>query len=334
MDLEQSGKNFDEVLQRIMDNKNNEVIDASPLLFEKFEKGKNLSNDGMPYDYRGSIGMRSRRSYDDESGSRGVREGVAESEHFEGSMWIDQLKGNNVDADVIPLADIYGDDRPGYGVVGVYRTDDGFGGIEYFYGGDDEEFDSVEDAMDFLQNVDDQGNEGIIYGDPEFRSLDRVRAAGKPGRRPLEGLRSRSGETSANVEADRRDAADNSASNPISPNRLNELSGSDDVETRINVANNDGAFLETVNRLLEDDDLDVRKAADENIQRRFGAIANQPGSDRRKPASRQRREAAKNYLAQHEERMQKAGMRSRSNLEEGLEVGEKFKPGEIISFSR
>ena len=330
MDLEQSGKNFDEVLQRIMDNKNNEVIDASPLLFEKFEKGKNLSNDGMPYDYRGSIGMRSRRSYDDESGSRGVREGVAESEHFEGSMWIDQLKGNNVDADVIPLADIYGDDRPGYGVVGVYRTDDGFGGIEYFYGGDDEEFDSVEDAMDFLQNVDDQGNEGIIYGDPEFRSLDRVRAAGKPGRRPLEGLRSRSGETSANVEADRRDAADNSASNPISPNRLNELSGSDDVETRINVANNDGAFLETVNRLLEDDDLDVRKAADENIQRRFGAIANQPGSDRRKPASRQRREAAKNYLAQHEERMQKAGMRSRSNREEGLEVGEKFKPGEII----
>ena len=263
-----------------------------------------------------SAGMRSRRSYDDESGSRGVREGVAESEHFEGSMWIDQLKGDNVDADVIPLADIYGDDRPGYGVVGVYRTDDGFGGIEYFYGGDDEEFDSVEDAMDFLQNVDDQGNEGIIYGDPEFRSLDRVRAAGKPGRRPLEGLRSRSGGTSANVEADRRDAAYNSASNPISPNRLNELSGSDDVETRINVANNDGAFLETVNRLLEDDDLDVRKAADENIQRRFGAIANQPGSDRRKPASRQRREAAKNYLAQHEERMQKAGMRSRTMREQ------------------
>ena len=277
-----------------------------------------------------SAGMRSRRSYDDESGSRGVREGVAESEHFEGSMWIDQLKGDNVDADVIPLADIYGDDRPGYGVVGVYRTDDGFGGVEYFYGGDDEEFDSVEDAMDFLQNVDDQGNEGIIYGDPEFRSLDRVRAAGKPGRRPLEGMRSRSGETSANVEADRRDAADNSASNPISPNRLNELSGSDDVETRINVANNDGAFMETVERLLGDDDLDVRKAADENIQRRFGAIANQPGSDRRKPASRQRREAAKKYLAQHEERMQKAGMRSRSNREEGLEVGEKFKPGEII----
>jgi hypothetical protein len=261
-------------------------------------------------------GMRSRRSYDDESGSRGVREGVAESEHFEGSMWIDQLKGDNVDADVIPLADIYGDDRPGYGVVGVYRTDDGFGGIEYFYGGDDEEFDSVEDAMDFLQNVEDQGNEDILYGDPEFRSLDRVRAAGKPGRRPLEGLRSRSGGTSANVEADRRDAADNSVSNPISPNRLNELSGSDDVETRINVANNDGAFLETVNRLLEDDDLDVRKAADENIQRRFGAIANQPGSDRRKPASRQRREAAKNYLAQHEERMQKAGMRSRTMREQ------------------
>ena len=210
----------------------------------------------------------------------------------------------------------------------MFRTEDG---VEYFYGGaDDEEFDSVEDAMDFLQNIEDQGNDDVFYEDEQFRSLDRVRAAGKPGRRPLEGLRSRSGGTSANVEADRRDAADNSASNPISPNRLNELSGSDDVETRINVANNDGAFLETVNRLLEDDDLDVRKAADENIQRRFGAIANQPGSDRRKPASRQRREAAKNYLAQHEERMQKAGMRSRSNREEGLEVGEKFKPGEII----
>ena len=138
------------------------------------------------------FGTRSRRSYDDESGSRGIREGVAESEHFEGSMWIDQLKGDNVDADVIPLADIYGDDRPGYAVVGVYRTDDGFGGIEYFYGGDDEEFDSVEDAMDFLQNIEDQGNEGILYGDPEFRSLDRVRSAGKPGRRPLEGLRSSS----------------------------------------------------------------------------------------------------------------------------------------------
>ena len=131
------------------------------------------------------FGTRSRRSYDDESGSRGIREGVAESEHFVGSMWIDQLKGDNVDADVIPLADIYGDDRPGYAVVGVYRTDDGFGGIEYFYGGDDEEFDSVEDAMDFLQNIEDQGNEGILYGDPEFRSLDRVRSAGKPGRRPL-----------------------------------------------------------------------------------------------------------------------------------------------------
>jgi hypothetical protein len=133
---------------------------------------------------RESVGLRS---------SRGIREGVAESEHYEGSMWIDQLKGDNVDADVIPLADIYGDDRPGYAVVGVYRTDDGFGGIEYFYGGDDEEFDSVEDAMDFLQNIEDQGNEGILYGDPEFRSLDRVRSAGKPGRRPLEGLRSSRG---------------------------------------------------------------------------------------------------------------------------------------------
>lgn len=148
----------------------------------------------------GESGMSSRRSYDDESGSRGVREGVAESEHFEGSMWIDQLKGDNVDADVIPLADIYGDDRPGYAVVGVYRTDDGFGGIEYFYGGDDEEFDSVEDAMDFLQNIEDQGNEGILYGDPEFRSLDRVRSAGKPGRRPLEGLRSRSSDKYPNLE--------------------------------------------------------------------------------------------------------------------------------------
>jgi len=142
---------------------------------------------------RESLGLRSaRRLSDKERGSRGIREGVAESEHFEGSMWIDQLKGDNVDADVIPLADIYGDDRPGYAVVGVYRTDDGFGGIEYFYGGDDEEFDSVEDAMDFLQNIEDQGNEGILYGDPEFRSLDRVRSAGKPGRRPLEGLRSSS----------------------------------------------------------------------------------------------------------------------------------------------
>ena len=139
---------------------------------------------------RGMSSRSARRLSDKERGSRGIREGVAESEHFEGSMWIDQLKGDNVDADVIPLADIYGDDRPGYGVVGVYRTDNGFNGIEYFYGGDDEEFDSVEDAMDFLQNIDDQGNEGILYGDPEFRSLDRVRSAGKPGRRPLEGLRS------------------------------------------------------------------------------------------------------------------------------------------------
>ena len=154
-------------------------------------------------------GMRSRRSYDDEGGSRGVREGVAESEHFGGAMWIDQLKGDNVDADVIPLADIYGDDTPGYGVVGMYRTDDGFGGVEYFYGGDDEEFDSVEDAMDFLQNVEDQGNEGILYGDPEFRSLDRVRAAGKPGRRPLEGLRSRTSSESTNIE----DATDDELKN-------------------------------------------------------------------------------------------------------------------------
>ena len=259
------------------------------------------------------FGTRSRRSYDDESGSRGIREGVAESEHFVGSMWIDQLKGDNVDADVIPLADIYGDDRPGYAVVGVYRTDDGFGGIEYFYGGDDEEFDSVEDAMDFLQNIEDQGNEGILYGDPEFRSLDRVRSAGKPGRRPLEGLRSRSGGTSVNVEADRRDAAHNSRTNIMSPNYLDELSRREDVQTRLNVANNDMAYLETIKDLLEDENLEVRKAADKNIQRRFGAIANQPSSDARKPASRQRRQAARKYLIKHEERMKKAGLRSSSN---------------------
>jgi len=273
-------------------------------------------------------GMRSRRSYDDEGGSGGVREGVAESKYNTGSKWIDRLNGENVDAEVIPLADIYGDDTPGYGVVGMFRTEDG---VEYFYGGaDDEEFDSVEDAMDFLQNIEDQGNDDVFYEDEQFRSLDRVRAAGKPGRRPLEGLRSRSGGTSANVEADRRDAAHDSRLNLMSPNYLDELSRREDVQTRLNVANNDMAYLETIKDLLEDENLEVRKAADKNIQRRFGAIANQPSSDARKPASRQRRQAARKYLIKHEERMKKAGLRSRSNREEGLEVGEKFKPGEII----
>ena len=273
-------------------------------------------------------GMRSRRSYDDEGGSGGVREGVAESKYNTGSKWIDRLNGENVDAEVIPLADIYGDDTPGYGVVGMFRTEDG---VEYFYGGaDDEEFDSVEDAMDFLQNIEDQGNDDVFYEDEQFRSLDRVRAAGKPGRRPLEGMRSRSGETSANVEADRRDAAHDSRLNLMSPNYLDELSRREDVQTRLNVANNDMAYLETIKDLLEDENIEVRKAADKNIQRRFGAIANQPSSDARKPASRQRRQAARKYLIKHEERMKKAGLRSRSNREEGLEVGEKFKPGEII----
>ena len=273
-------------------------------------------------------GMRSRRSYDDEGGSGGVREGVAESKYNTGSKWIDRLNGENVDAEVIPLADIYGDDTPGYGVVGMFRTEDG---VEYFYGGaDDEEFDSVEDAMDFLQNIEDQGNDDVFYEDEQFRSLDRVRAAGKPGRRPLEGMRSRSGGTSANVEADRRDAAHDSRLNLMSPNYLDELSRREDVQTRLNVANNDMAYLETIKDLLEDENLEVRKAADKNIQRRFGAIANQPSSDARKPASRQRRQAARKYLIKHEERMKKAGLRSRSNREEGLEVGEKFKPGEII----
>jgi len=153
-------------------------------------------------------------------------------------------------------------------------------------------------------------------GDNNYESLASAKdAASRQKKLSLResSTRSLSGETTVNIEADRRDAAHDSRLNLMSPNYLDELSRREDVQTRLNVANNDMAYLQTIKDLLKDENLEVRKAADKNIQRRFGAIANQPSSDARKPASRQRRQAARKYLIEHEERMKKAGLRSSSN---------------------
>jgi HK97 family phage prohead protease len=123
--------------------------------------------------------------------SMGRPEPLKREGEFHGGNVYDEFNGQYVEGEVIALSDIYGDDTPGYGVVGRYDSD-GTGTIDYFYGGDDEEFESIEDAMDFLENVENEAENDRFYNDESFRSLDRVRSAGKPGARPLAGLASSS----------------------------------------------------------------------------------------------------------------------------------------------
>lgn len=117
---------------------------------------------------------------------------------FHGGNIYDEFSGQYVQGEVIALSDLYGDDRPGYAIVGIYDTD-GTGTVGYFYGGDDEEFETIEDAMEFLENIEEEGENDRFYDDPEFRSLDRKRSAGKPGKRPLSGLASTSVEPKREV---------------------------------------------------------------------------------------------------------------------------------------
>jgi HK97 family phage prohead protease len=121
--------------------------------------------------------------------SQGRPEPLKREGEFFGSPVYDEFNGQYVEGEVIALSDLYGDDRPGYAVVGRYDSD-GQGTVDYFYGGDDEEFESIEDAMDFLENVENEAENDRFYNEPGFRSLDRARSAGKPGARPLAGLAS------------------------------------------------------------------------------------------------------------------------------------------------
>jgi HK97 family phage prohead protease len=123
------------------------------------------------------------------SGSRGKPEPLKREGKFHNGNIYDEFNGQYVEGEVIALSDIYGDDTPGYGIVGRYDMD-GQGTAEYFYGGDDEEFKTIEDAMAFLENIEEEGENDRFYDEPEFRSVDRKRSAGKPGERPLAGLSS------------------------------------------------------------------------------------------------------------------------------------------------
>jgi HK97 family phage prohead protease len=115
--------------------------------------------------------------------SGGIREGIGESELFAGSKYIEQLYTPNLEMDVIPARDIYGDDTPGYAVVGRYLNSDGV--EDWLYGGDDEIFSSVEDAVDFMVNFDRQLEQGIDPEDPRWQSVERARTTRKL-RDPLE----------------------------------------------------------------------------------------------------------------------------------------------------
>lgn len=115
--------------------------------------------------------------------SGGIREGIAESELFAGSKYIDQMYTPNLEMDVIPARDIYGRDTGGYAVVGRYL--DSMGREDWLYGGDDEIFESVEDAMDFIKNFDRQLEDGIYPEDPEWQSVERARTTGKLKEDPI-----------------------------------------------------------------------------------------------------------------------------------------------------
>lgn len=135
-----------------------------------------------------------RRGFSSEtSGSRGKPEPLKREGEFFGSPVYDEFNGQYVEGEVIALSDLYGDDRPGYAIVGRYDSD-GQGTVGYFYGGDDEEFKTIEDAMAFLENVEKEGENDRFYDDPKFRSVDRKRSAGKPGKRPLAGFSSETAE--------------------------------------------------------------------------------------------------------------------------------------------
>lgn len=135
-----------------------------------------------------------RRGFSSEtSGSRGKPEPLKREGKFFGSPVYDEFNGQYVEGEVIALSDLYGDDRPGYAIVGRYDSD-GQGTVGYFYGGDDEEFKTIEDAMAFLENIEEEGENDRFYDDPKFRSVDRKRSAGKPGKRPLAGFSSETAE--------------------------------------------------------------------------------------------------------------------------------------------
>lgn len=123
------------------------------------------------------------------SGSRGKPEPLKREGEFHGGNIYDEFHGQYVEGEVVALSDLYGDDRPGYGIVGRYDTDGDNVTIDYFYGGtDNEEFETIEDAMAFLENVENEAENDRFYNDESFRSLDRVRSAGKPGKNHLQGL--------------------------------------------------------------------------------------------------------------------------------------------------
>lgn len=134
--------------------------------------------------------------------SSGRPEPIKKQGEFFGSPVYDEFNGQYVEGEVIALSDLYGDDRPGYAIVGRYDMD-GQGTVGDFYGGDDEEFETIEDAMDFLENIEKEGEEDRFYDDPEFRSVDRKRSAGRPGERPLSGLASSSKKFDVNDRAQR-----------------------------------------------------------------------------------------------------------------------------------
>jgi HK97 family phage prohead protease len=106
------------------------------------------------------------------SGRSNTREGVAESEFSEGSKWIERVSTENVRMEVIPAKDIYGDSENGYTTVGIWRTDDG--GVDYDLS--DEVFLTVEDAVEYIENIDSQIADDIYPDDPKFRSVERVNA--------------------------------------------------------------------------------------------------------------------------------------------------------------
>ena len=106
------------------------------------------------------------------SGRSNTREGVAESEFSEGSKWIERVSTENVRMEVIPAKDIYGDSENGYTTVGIWRTDDG--GVDYDLS--ENVFLTVEDAVEYIENMDSQIADDIYPDDPKFRSVERVNA--------------------------------------------------------------------------------------------------------------------------------------------------------------
>lgn len=93
----------------------------------------------------------------------------------------EELNGEFVQGEVVALSDLYGDESvPGFGVVGIYDQD-GSGEPGYFYGGDDEEFDTVEDALGFLQNIEKQGAKGKFYDDPNFKKFKPAKKQKREG---------------------------------------------------------------------------------------------------------------------------------------------------------